>query len=565
VESVASGRFGRHRGILGAIFITIMVGVFAVSAALRYLRPSPILGPSPAEESWLALALVAVAVLVVVAGWSASMEPAPVTLGLAIVTFGWLAPAWATSPAMPVRVQAVLLAMTPVMIAGLNWLLILGTNDDRGTGRSARAVWILTACAVAIPVFGYNPFEDPACVATCTDIQPALAQTLTTRQSIMLSTAFVLAAAIGAGLQLRRRHPARLAGMYAAALVAAASASVVRVAAWSSDWRTDVEAALTALAVSLGAGAVLAATAITRRTRRDVEELVAELSASEHAPTMKAGAPSVLFSVPDEDRWIDLSGAEASSPTAVRPGQAIDGGAIWLSLPLRGPTNGSATFAELAPATRLVLRNARLTALGRARLAEVHASRLRILLASDLERKRIERDLHDGAQQRLVSASIHLRLALGHADPVAEDNVSQADRCVQAALDQLRSLTHGVYPSALTDEGLAAALEDLVASISVPTSLDIQLRREHEINMSLTVYALVADYLAAAARSSIRDTVTVGVHDREGRLTVTFGSGLDLTGQLTDSADRVGAHGGTMTTRHYRGQVVLTAVIPCGS
>jgi signal transduction histidine kinase len=143
--------------------------------------------------------------------------------------------------------------------------------------------------------------------------------------------------------------------------------------------------------------------------------------------------------------------------------------------------------------------------------------------------------------------------------------VSQADRCVQAALDQLRSLTHGVYPSALTDEGLAAALEDLAASINVPSTLDIQLRREHVINTSLTVYALVADYLAAAARSSVRDTVTVRVDDQEGRLTVTFGSGLDLAGQLTDSADRVGAHGGTIATRHQGGQVVLRAVIPCGS
>ena len=77
-----------------------------------------------------------------------------------------------------------------------------------------------------------------------------------------------------------------------------------------------------------------------------------------------------------------------------------------------------------------------------------------------------------------------------------------------------------MYPSALTDEGLAAALEDLVASINVPTSLDIQLRREHEINTSLTVYALVADYLTAAARSSVKGTVTVRIDDREGRLTV---------------------------------------------
>ncbi len=84
---------------------------------------------------------------------------------------------------------------------------------------------------------------------------------------------------------------------------------------------------------------------------------------------------------------------------------------------LARPADKGEVLAGLTPATRWALRNAQLAAVARARLAEVQASQRRIVAASDAERRRIERDLHDGAQQRLVSVAFHLRVALAGADP----------------------------------------------------------------------------------------------------------------------------------------------------
>jgi signal transduction histidine kinase len=565
VESVVPGPFRIRRGVLGATLITVMVLAFAVSAVRRYLRPDSSQAPPSVEQSWLALVLVAVAVLVVVAGWIASLERPQVAIGLAIMSFGWLAPAWSVSPALPVRARVALLAVSPAMISGLHWLLMHdvsnGSANRRANRRSVAVVWILTSCAIVIPILGYNPFGDPSCVATCSDSRPPLAEWLTTRQAVALSTVFVLAAAIAVGFHLRQMRHTLLTRTYAVALAAVASAFVVRATAWSRDWRSDVETALTTFAILLVAASVLAAAVVTRRTRHAVEELVARLSASEPGPAPSAGAQAVLFALPGEDRWINAVGADARDPTVLRRGVAIEGGTIWLNL----PEGGAESFAELAPATRLALRNARLTALGKARLAEVQASRLRILSASDLERKRIERDLHDGAQQRLVSASFHLKLALAHVDAAATKSVSEADSRVSTALDQLRSLAHGVYPSALTDEGLGAALEDLVATANVPTTLEVQLRGDRDSDVSLTAYGLVADYLAAATRSSVRSPVKVAAHDGDGRLTVTLASGLDLLSDLGDTTDRIGAIGGSVATGQVAGEIVVTAVIPCES
>jgi hypothetical protein len=85
---------------------------------------------------------------------------------------------------------------------------------------------------------------------------------------------------------------------------------------------------------------------------------------------------------------------------------------------------------------------------------------------------------------------------------------------------------------------LGAALEDLVTSANVPTTLDVQLRGDRDSDVSLTAYGLVADYLAAAGRSSVRRPVRVAAHDGDGKLTVTLSSGLDLLSDLGDSTDR---------------------------
>src|SRR5262249_16116345 len=116
--------------------------------------------------------------------------------------------------------------------------------------------------------------------------------------------------------------------------------------------------------------------------------------------------------------------------------------------------------AEIAAVAQLALDNERLHAEASAHLAELRSSRLRILEVADAERRRLERDLHDGAQQQLVTFSLSLRLAslrAGGSDPAIDR--AQAD--VAAALVHLRRLARGLFPRELADEGLAAALDTL--------------------------------------------------------------------------------------------------------
>ena len=131
-------------------------------------------------------------------------------------------------------------------------------------------------------------------------------------------------------------------------------------------------------------------------------------------------------------------------------------------------------LAGLTPATRWALRKAQLAAVARARPAEVQASQRRILAASDAERRRIERDLHDGAQQRLVSVAFHPRVALAGAYPATASRFTSAEAGVRDALAHLRRLAHGIFPSVLATEGLAAALDELAAASDVPATLTIR-------------------------------------------------------------------------------------------
>jgi DNA-binding NarL/FixJ family response regulator len=126
-------------------------------------------------------------------------------------------------------------------------------------------------------------------------------------------------------------------------------------------------------------------------------------------------------------------------------------------------------------AARLALHNARLQADVSAQLAKVQESRRRIVAAGDEERRKIERDLHDGAQQRLVALALELRIAqrqVGDADPELEGVLGRAVAELQVAVEELRELARGVHPAVLTEEGLAGALESLAVRTPVPVRVD---------------------------------------------------------------------------------------------
>jgi signal transduction histidine kinase len=141
-------------------------------------------------------------------------------------------------------------------------------------------------------------------------------------------------------------------------------------------------------------------------------------------------------------------------------------------------------------------------------LGEVTRSRARLVDAFELERRRIERDLHDGAQQRLVSLSVGLGLTRLDAEPgsAVEKGLRHAQEQIELTLAELRSLIRGVHPQVLTDHGLAAAVEELASTVPVKVTVDIKVPR---LPAEDTAYFVVSEALANVVKHSRASRVSV--------------------------------------------------------
>jgi signal transduction histidine kinase len=189
-------------------------------------------------------------------------------------------------------------------------------------------------------------------------------------------------------------------------------------------------------------------------------------------------------------------------------------------------------------------------------LAEVRASRARIAEAADAERRRIERDLHDGAQQRLVTALLGVNLArrgLGHGDPAVSELLASVADGLTEALAEIRELARGLHPALLSEAGLAVALEELAARLPMPAEADVGPLPELAPNVESTVYFVVAEALTNAVKHARATRVRIGVRHAGGVLAVSVGDdgrgGADPAGGsgLQGLADRVAALGGELT------------------
>ena len=203
----------------------------------------------------------------------------------------------------------------------------------------------------------------------------------------------------------------------------------------------------------------------------------------------------------------------------------------------------------------LAAENARLQAEIEVQLDEVRASRTRIVAAGDAERKRLERDLHDGAQQRLVSLTLALRLArakLGDdLDPSAALSLDQASDDARAALSELRQLARGIHPQILTEAGLGPAIETLANRSPFDVSVEIRADR-FSAAIEGAAYFTVSEALANIAKYAKATSATVRAELRDGHLTVEIvddgvgGADPALGSGLRGLADRLAAVSGTL-------------------
>jgi signal transduction histidine kinase len=224
-------------------------------------------------------------------------------------------------------------------------------------------------------------------------------------------------------------------------------------------------------------------------------------------------------------------------------------------------------------AARLALENERLQAELRAQLGELRASRARIVAAGDAERRRLERDLHDGAQQRLLGLGLALQLVraeLGDETNGAGELLDEAEAELAAAVEELRELARGIHPAVLTEEGLAPAVRTLAARAPLPVQLVDVLEERFAAPVEAAAYFVVAEALANVAKHAHASVARVSIVRAEGLLVVGVGDdgvgGAQASGRsgLAGLADRVHALDGRLTIESDVGHgTTLTAAFPC--
>jgi signal transduction histidine kinase len=336
-----------------------------------------------------------------------------------------------------------------------------------------------------------------------------------------------------------------------------------------------------ALPIALVAGMLRA-----RLARANVGELVLEL---ERTPPEGVGAAlaralgdsalEVGFWLPERQGYVDGRGRELVLPVheADRVVTRLDHDGEPVAAIVHDASlvdEPELLFASGA-AARLALENARLQADMRARLLEVQESRVRIVQAADEERRRIERDLHDGAQQRLVAVALQLRSAQrelgGRADHEIDMLLAEAVDELQVAVEELRELARGVHPAILTEDGLAAALESLTSRTPIPVVLDVSEGRL-PAQVEATAYFVACEALANVVKHAHASKATVSAHRRNGVLVVEVaddgvgGAHAEDGSGLRGLADRVEALGGRLVVESPAGGGThVVGEIPCGS
>lgn len=325
-----------------------------------------------------------------------------------------------------------------------------------------------------------------------------------------------------------------------------------------------------------------------RSTRAGVVDLVADLG-SAASPTglgdlvgRALGDPSVqlLAWSRERDAYLDDDGRAVGLPDRdpTRAVTYIKRGGEPVAALIHDPAllEDPGLMSAVAGAVRLTIDNERLTADLQAQLQEVEASRARIVEAGDEARRRIERDLHDGAQQRLVTVALALRLTASRADveisPAVHDLLLQSVRDLGEAVDELRDLARGIHPAILGEAGLGDALQSLTDRSPVPTQLDVSIADEPSPPVAATLYFAAAEALTNVVKHACAGSVVVRVatdgpclhldvvDDGVGGARSSAGSGL------SGLADRVSAQGGTMRVTSPAGEGTRVEVeLPCGS
>jgi signal transduction histidine kinase len=301
-------------------------------------------------------------------------------------------------------------------------------------------------------------------------------------------------------------------------------------------------------------------------------ELRDALSEALEDPTLE-----LVYWLPEGRRYVDFRGQAYELPeddpsraihAVTRDDQCV--AAIIYDATLR---DAEAHVRAVGAAASMALLNERLEAELRAKVDELRRSRERMLRIGLEERRRLERDLHDGAQQRLVSMALNIRLARAklNEDPLAADQLlAGAGEELDSALEELRELARGIHPAVLTDRGLGTALETLASRAPVPVELAELPEDRLPEAVELAAYFVVAEALTNVAKYAKATHATVEVARENGRLLVEVaddgigGANPENGTGLRGLADRIAVLEGRLEIDSERGRgTTVRAQIPC--
>jgi signal transduction histidine kinase len=361
-----------------------------------------------------------------------------------------------------------------------------------------------------------------------------------------------------------------LAVLYVAGMQSWPALGTIRLITFASLGLAPVVFLFALLDARLARGAV--ASLMVELRDRPTDDLQAPLARALRDPSL-----ALAYWLPEYGSWADQRGRPLAAPQADdrRALRVIsrDDEPMAALLVDRSLTDEPELLDAVAAAAGIALENGRLQAELRARLQEVRSSRVRVLEAGQRERQRLERNLHDGAQQRLVAVSLELGM-LGErsdADSETRKRLAHAKAEVAASLEELRDVARGIHPAVLSNHGLAVALESLAGAAAVPVRLVVDLPVRLPEPVEVAAYYVVSECLTNAGKHALATSVSVQVRRVEDIVTVEVtddgvGGADPATGSgLRGLNDRVEALGGRLSITTSSDGTRVRAEISCQS
>ncbi len=566
----------------GAVLAPALAGIAVVLVAFAGVEVVLMI-EGPAGPLWAVLLFPAYGLLYVGAGLLAWTRRPSNRMGALIVAGGfvWLLAGLANT-GVPVLIAVGLIVATVPLAIVVHLLHAFPSGRLRGrSGRVTVLAGYFVVLVLQAPVYLLGQgAEGPTTVLQIAD-RHDLAHIGELVQSIAGAAVMVATAAILVG-RLRRAEPARrrvMAPLDAYGILAVLFVPIgsIVVGNWFPEYGLELAVAQLTVMGAIPVAFVAAVLSGGFARTEDVQELGAVLSAEEGRPALRAALRQVLgddsvellFRVDEPPRWVDRDGVEAELPEA---GSERSVSEVWLGERLIGAIAYDATLiadeelvADAARVTALALDNERLTVELLAGRERLQVSRARLVEATDAERRRIARDLHDGLQTRLVL----LAMEAGSAAP-DDETAAALSRGLQEAIAELRRLVDGVVPASLTERGLYAAAAELTDRMPIPVELDFEpLPAVLPAGVETAGYFIVSEAFSNVVKHSRAEELRLTITRPAGSLRIEViddgVGGAHFGGGLRGLADRVDALSGRLVVESPPGGGTrILAEVPCG-